>query len=117
MSVIVIEPVCVPAAVGVNVTLIEQVPAAARVAGLTGQVLVCPYWALAAMLVMVKAALPVLVSVTDCDALVVPTTWLANVKLVAVKDTTGAGTAAPVPERVIACGLPAALSTMVIEPV
>ncbi len=32
-----------PVAVGVNVTLMEQVPAAASVAGLTGQVFVCPY--------------------------------------------------------------------------
>lgn len=95
----------------------EQVPAAARVAGPTGQVFVCPYCALAAMLVMVSAALPVLVSVTDCGALVVPVGWLTKVKLAGAKDTTGAGTDAPVPLREIACGLPAALSPMVIEPV
>ncbi len=69
------------------------------------------------MLVIVSAALPVLVSVTDCGALVVLVGWLAKVKLAGAKDTTGAGTPAPVPDRVIACGLPAASSTMVIEPV
>lgn len=54
-----------PVAVGVNDTLIVQVPAAASVAGLVGQVFVCPYCALAAMLVIVRAALPELVSVSD----------------------------------------------------
>ncbi len=69
------------------------------------------------MLVMVSAALPVLVSVTGLDALVVFTAWLAYVRLVGDNDTTGAATAVPVPVRLIACGLPAALSTIVIEPV
>ncbi len=68
------------------------------------------------MLVIVSAALPVLVSVTDCGALVVLIVWLANVKLAGAKDTTGAGVE-PVPDKVIACGLPAASSTIVIEPV
>ncbi len=102
-------------AVGVNVTLIVHVPAAASVAGLTGQVFVCPYCALAAMLVMVRAPLPVLVSVTDCDALGVLIVWLANVKLAGDRLTTGA-VPEPVPLRTIACGLPVALSVMVTEP-
>jgi hypothetical protein len=42
-----------------------------------------------AMLVMVKGAVPVLVSVTDCDALVDSTSWPAKVKLVADRDTAG----------------------------
>src|SRR6266404_4036407 len=68
LSVMVIAPVRVPVAVGVNVTLIVQLaPAATEVP----QVLVCAYCALAAMLVMLSAALPVFVSVTVCAALVV----------------------------------------------
>ena len=57
-----------PLAAGVNVTLIVQAPFAARVAGLTGQVLVwakSPLFApVTTMLVMDRAAVPVLVSVT-----------------------------------------------------
>jgi hypothetical protein len=66
-------PDCVPVAVGVKVTLMVQVPFTASVDGLMGQLFVCPYCALAAMLVMLSAALPALVSVTDCDPLVVLT--------------------------------------------
>jgi hypothetical protein len=40
-----------------------------------------------AMLVMVRGAVPVLVSVTDCDALVDPTFSLPNDRLVADSDT------------------------------
>src|SRR5574337_64510 len=65
------------------------------------------------MLVMFSTALPVLVSVTDCAALVVFTVWLANVRPAADRLTAGAGTAVPVPVRVNECGLPAALSVMV----
>ena len=116
LSAMLIEPVCVPVAVGVKVTLIEQVPAAARVAGLIGQVLVWPYWALAVMLVMVRAAVPQLVRVTDCGALVVFTVWLVKVKPVGDNETAGAGVV-PVPDSVMDCGLPAALSVIEIEPV
>lgn len=100
-----------------NVTLIVHVPAAASVAGLTGQLLVCPYCALTAMLVIVSAALPVLVSVTDCGPLVVLIVWLTNVKPVGDNNTAGAGAPAPVPVKPIACGLPDALSVIVTEPV
>jgi len=65
------------------------------------------------MLVRFSTALPVLVSVTVCDPLVVFKTWLANVRVEADKLTTGAGAALPVPLRVKECGLPAALSVMV----
>ena len=68
------------------------------------------------MLVMVSAAVPVFVSVTDCEALVVLIVWLLKVKPVGDKPTPGAGADAPVPERVMACGLPPALSTIEIEP-
>jgi hypothetical protein len=64
------------------------------------------------MLVMASAALPVLVSVTICAALVVFTCWLANVKFDDDRLTVGAGTAVPVPLSVIECGLPVALSVM-----
>jgi hypothetical protein len=64
-------------AVGSNVTLILQFAPAANVVGLTGQVFVCaksPLFApVMAMLVIVSAALPVLVKVTLCAVLVVPT--------------------------------------------
>jgi len=65
LSVTVIVPGWLPAAVGVKVTLIVQVPFTARVDGLAGQLLVCAYCALAAMLVMLNTAVPELVSVTD----------------------------------------------------
>lgn len=60
-----------------------------------------------------NTALPVLVSVTVCDPLVVFNVWLPNVRLEADKLTTGAGALAPVPLRGMECGLPAALSVMV----
>ena len=68
LSVTVIVPGRLPVTVGVKVTLMEQLaPAATEVA----QVLVWAYGALATMLVMVSDAVPELVSVTDCAALVV----------------------------------------------
>ena len=70
LSVMVRVPVSAPVAVGEKVTLIVQEPLAAT---LPAQVLVWPKLALAAMLVMVSAAVPVLLRVTGCDALVVPT--------------------------------------------
>ena len=56
---------------------------------------------------MLNAAFPVLLRVTLCAALVVPTFWLLNVRLVG---ETLAPAAAPVPVRLTVCGLPAALS-------
>ena len=67
------------------------------------------------MLLSVSAAVPVLVNVTACAALVVPTVWLANVKPAGDKLTAGTATAVPVSD--IACGLEAALSVSVIAPV
>ena len=67
-SVTVIAPGWLPMAVGVKVTLMEQLAPAATEAP---QVLVWAYGALAVMLVMFSAAVPELVSVTDCAALVV----------------------------------------------
>jgi len=63
------------------------------------------------MLVIFSTALPVLVSVTGCDALVVLVCWLVNVRLEV--DRLTAGAAAPVPVRVMECGDPVALSVIV----
>src|SRR5437879_11049277 len=68
------------------------------------------------MLVTLSSALPVLLSVTDCAALVVFSSWLPKLKFVADKLTMGAG-AAPVPVRLMVCGLPAMLSVIVTAPV
>jgi hypothetical protein len=62
------------------------------------------------MPVIVSAALPVLVKVTLCAALVVPTSWPLNVRLVAEKPTAGAAAVVPVPVSDMLCGLPAASS-------
>jgi len=59
------------------------------------------------MLLMRSVALPVLVKVTLCDALDVPTAWLPNERLVADNDTV------PVPVSAIDCGEPVALSVIV----
>ena len=68
LSVTVMVPGWLPVAVGVKVTVMVQLaPAATEVP----QVLVWAYGALAAMLVMVSAPVPPLVSVTVCAALVV----------------------------------------------
>src|SRR5436305_1093931 len=68
-------PVRAPEAVGVKVTLMVQVPPAAKVAGLVGQalapVLVAAKSSEAANELIVKAAVPVFVSVTVIGALVV----------------------------------------------
>jgi hypothetical protein len=72
LSVMVSVPVSGPSAVGAKVTLIvQELPAAT----LPSQSSVSPKLALAAMLVTLSAAGPVLRSVTGCDALVVPTPW------------------------------------------
>ena len=67
-----------------------------------------------AMLLMLKAPLPVLVRVTERAALVVPTDRLLKVRLAGVRLTTGP---VPVPVRLTVCGLPLALSVMLIEAV
>jgi hypothetical protein len=60
--------------------------------------------------VIFSTAVPVFVSVTLLDELVVPTLRLAKVRLVGERLTVGAVVAAPVPVRTKVCGLPAALS-------
>ena len=97
LSVMFKEAVRLPAAVGVNVTLIVQLPLAAS--ELPHVVVSAKSPGLApvnAMLLMVKVAFPVLFSVTVWAALVVPTFWLLKVRLVV--ETLAVG-ALPVPVR------------------
>jgi hypothetical protein len=89
LSVIVNVPVRAPVAVGVNVTLMLQLAPAASVAP---QVFVEPKSPVTEIELMLRLAVPVFESVTACVALVVFTTWLANVKPVA--EILAAGTAA-----------------------
>ncbi len=65
---------------------------------------------------IVKVTEPVLVSVTVCAALVVPTVWLAKVSEVTERLAVVVG-AVPVPVRLTVCGLPEALSVMLKVPV
>src|SRR5438034_535273 len=111
-------PVRAPEAVGVKVTLMVQVPPAAKVAGLVGQalapVLVAAKSPEAANELIVKAAAPVFVSVTVIDALVVASSWLPKSRLVGANPTPGA---VPFPLSVMICGLPPALSVSDSVPV
>ncbi|HMC60696.1 MAG TPA: hypothetical protein VKJ01_16015 [Candidatus Solibacter sp.] len=67
------------------------------------------------MLVMVRGAVPVLVSVKVCVALVVSTNWLAKVS--DAGDSVAVGAPVPVPVRAATCGPPVALSLTVKLPV
>ena len=113
MSAMVTKAARPPLAAGVKVTLIVQfAPAATELP----QVLVCikspALVPVMARLEIVKAALPVLVRVTACAVLVVPTDWLPKERLAGARLTAGA---VPVPVRLTVWGLPTALSAMVSE--
>src|SRR5437867_1489177 len=103
-------PVRAPEAVGVKVTLMVQFAPAAKVAGLVGQalapVLVAAKSPEAANELVVKAAVPVVVSVTVIGVLVVASGWLPKPRLVGANPTPGA---VPFPLSVMICGLPPAL--------
>src|SRR5205807_2096624 len=111
-------PVRAPKAAGVKVTLIVQVPLAAKVAGLMGQalapVLVAAKSPEAANELIVKAAVPVFVSVTVIGALVVASGWLPKSRLVEVGRASGRER---VPLSIMICGLPPALSATDSVPV
>src|SRR6202171_230700 len=115
LSMMVKVPMRVPAIVGVNVTLIMQLaPAASDVAGgVIGQadapVLVCAKSPDAAMEMIVRGPVPVLVSVPGCAALVVFSVWLPKVRLVGASITAGVGIA-PVPLSPTLCELVLTLS-------
>ena len=68
------------------------------------------------MLVKFNTAVPVLLSVTCCEALVVPTPWAPKVRLVGLRLTTGP-VPVPLPVRLTVWGLLPALSIMVRVPV
>lgn len=93
LSVTVMDPVYAPAAVGVDVTLMVQLPRAATV---PPQVFVSVKPALAAILLMAKAeAGLLLVSVTVIGALAMRIGWVAKVKEVGLSVTGST----PVPAR------------------
>lgn len=87
-----------PTAAGVNVTLIVQLaPAATLLPQLFVWAKSPGYVPVRLTLVMLKVAVPVLVSVTVCDALVVPKFCGLNVRLVDERLTAGVGVEGDVP--------------------
>ena len=103
----------VPAAVGVNVMLIVQLPPAATE---LPQVVVSGKSPgsspVTTKLVMPKMVLPLFVKLTVCAGLLVPTSWLLNVRFEGETPTPGA---VPVPVRLSVWGLLAALSVNATE--
>ena len=102
LEVTVIDPVCVPAAVGVKTMLMVQLAFPARE---VPQLLVWLYGPVVTMLPIVIAAVPVLVSVAGCEALLVLTNCVAKVKLEGVRVALPVVTP-PVPDMGMVCGLP-----------
>jgi hypothetical protein len=104
------KAVRLPAAVGVNVTLIVQLLLAATEPAHVVVSAKSPGLApVNAMLLMARGAFPVFCSVKVWGPLVVPRFWLLNVRGVVGTLATGA---LPVPMRFTVCGLPWALSAM-----
>src|SRR5207245_1372923 len=107
----------IPVATGVKLTLIVQLAPRATELAPVGQVLPAAKAKSAAcapvmvMLVRFSGAPPLLVRVTFCAALVVPTRCLPNALLVA--ESVAVGGVTPVPVSDTDCGLPAASSVMV----
>ena len=64
---------------------------------------------------MVKVAVPVLFTITGCEALDEPTFWLEKVSELVLRLTIGTGAATPVPDKETECGEPEALSVIVID--
>jgi len=117
LSVTVNAPYKLPAVVGAKFTAIVQLPPAAT--GTAVEQLVpaaaIPNGPVVAIPLIVKLAVPVLFSVTVCDALVVPTACeVAKGTLAGVSVAIGAVT--PAPMSTIVCGLLGALSAKVTEP-
>src|SRR5438094_1628059 len=103
-----------PVAVGVKVTLMVQVPLAAKVEGLRGQLLVCPkspgFVPVKAMLVILSAVLLGFERVTALAALGVPTFWFPKS---GTGDGERTGSDTPVPDTPAVWGLLLALSVTV----
>ena len=108
-----IEPVSVPAASGVKVTLIVQL--AGEAPSVFPQVFVCAKSPLAEIEIGVDAV-PVFFTVTTLATLVVPIACDVNVSVVGVAVTTTVP-AFPVPVRLTVCGEFVALSVIEIDPV
>jgi hypothetical protein len=113
LSEIVISPGMLPLNVGAKFRLIVQVPFGARVDGLRGQLCDPPKFPLPVSPEMASGAVPVLVSVTVFEVLVVFSNWPANVRLVADKRTAGL----PVDRAKVAVTFRATLIVTVQEPV
>jgi hypothetical protein len=107
LSAMVTAPVLAPTAVGLKVTLRVQLAPAATLAP---QVLVWEKSPLAVMLVTLRATFPVLLSVTVCALLLVPTACAGKVREAGERLTRGA---VPVPVRLTVCVAGLALSVMV----
>jgi hypothetical protein len=113
LSEIVISPGMLPRSVGAKFRLIMQVPLGARVDGLRGQLCDPPKFPLPVSPEMASGAVPVLVSVTVFEVLVVFSSWPAKVRLVADKRTAGL----PVDRAKVAVTFRATLIVTVQEPV
>jgi hypothetical protein len=105
-------PVNVPAEAGVNTTLMLQLAPAA----IETQLLVCeksdglaPWMEIADTCTALR---PTFERVMSCDGLEVPAVWLAKVRVAGVKLTT-----VQMPDSVMVCGLPPALSAIETKPV
>jgi len=115
LSAMLSEAASVPETEGVNHTAIVQlVPAASELPHVLVWAKSLALAPASARLVMLKAALPVLLRVTVCVALLTSTGWVPKARLVGERLTTAA---VPVPERLAVCGLPLALSVMLTEAV
>src|SRR5947208_1138681 len=77
-------PLRVPVWVGASLTVMLQLAPPANV---EGQLLFCAKSPLGMTLLTVRVEPPLLVKVTDCDELVVPTVWLLKVKLEGIRVT------------------------------
>src|SRR5689334_22976560 len=101
-----------PVVDGVKVRLIVWLAFGARVTGLLPAVnaKLLLFVPLRVILLMTSDALPVLVSVTLCGALVVFTRWPPKSRLAGLMLTAGVIGSAPAPVSVTVCGLPGASS-------
>jgi len=105
----------IPPAVGLKVTLMVQwAPTATLAPQLWVRAKLVELAPDTVMPVTFKVALPVLARVIACAALVVPTAWLAKVR---VEGEALALVVAIVPETATVCGLPVSLSVMVTSAV
>jgi energy-converting hydrogenase Eha subunit A len=103
LSVTLIDAVRVPVAVGVKVAEMTQLlPAATELPQVFVWAKSALFVPVIAMLVILSAEVALFATVTFCGALVKPTPWLPNTRL--VTDSGGPG-ASPVPVKLISSGL------------